>query len=195
MAGPLVTWRRTPSSLAITWASVVLPRPGGPANRKWSSAHPPRRAAATATLRLSTTSRCPTYSSNRCGRSATSISRSPARSSGVTSLSTRASSCRFLMVSPRHRSQRLPQEALEGRVGAERQGRDRLVHLGRPPAELAERAGHIVDQRWAHAHRAAPLRAYRRTGAGRRRRLAPAEEQLLAALAQLDHQELGGLLA
>jgi hypothetical protein len=36
--GPLV-WRRfTPSSAAMMWDSVVLPRPGGPNSSTWSSA-------------------------------------------------------------------------------------------------------------------------------------------------------------
>ena len=39
-AGPLVTWMPTPSSEAMMWASDVLPRPGGPENRQWSSASP-----------------------------------------------------------------------------------------------------------------------------------------------------------
>ena len=33
MTGPEVARKPTPSSFAMIWASVVLPRPGGPANR------------------------------------------------------------------------------------------------------------------------------------------------------------------
>ena len=36
MAGPLVTRKLTPSSLAIIVESVVLPSPGGPWRRTWS---------------------------------------------------------------------------------------------------------------------------------------------------------------
>ena len=38
ITGPEVTRRPTPSSLAITWLSVVLPSPGGPKISTWSSA-------------------------------------------------------------------------------------------------------------------------------------------------------------
>ena len=46
VAGPLerraaVTRRPTPISAATMPASVVLPRPGGPANSRWSTAWPP----------------------------------------------------------------------------------------------------------------------------------------------------------
>ena len=37
MAGPLVVRMFAPSSLATTVASVVLPSPGGPENRMWST--------------------------------------------------------------------------------------------------------------------------------------------------------------
>ena len=37
MAGPLVVLMLEPSSFATTVASVVLPRPGGPENRMWST--------------------------------------------------------------------------------------------------------------------------------------------------------------
>ena len=37
MTGPEVARKPTPSSRAMIWASVVLPRPGGPANSTWSS--------------------------------------------------------------------------------------------------------------------------------------------------------------
>ena len=45
MAGPLVVRMLAPSSLATTVASVVLPRPGGPENRMWSTTSPRARAA------------------------------------------------------------------------------------------------------------------------------------------------------
>ena len=44
-AGPDVTCRPTPISVATMPARVVLPRPGGPANSRWSAAWPRRRAA------------------------------------------------------------------------------------------------------------------------------------------------------
>ena len=45
MAGPLVVRMLAPNSLATTVASVVLPRPGGPENRMWSTTSPRARAA------------------------------------------------------------------------------------------------------------------------------------------------------
>src|SRR3954447_12765030 len=43
-AGPAVCTNGTPSSAATIWASDVLPSPGGPASRTWSSASPPGAA-------------------------------------------------------------------------------------------------------------------------------------------------------
>ncbi len=37
MVGPLVLLRLAPMALAMMLASVVLPRPGGPLSRMWSS--------------------------------------------------------------------------------------------------------------------------------------------------------------
>ena len=45
-AGPAVCTNGTPSSAATICASYVLPRPGGPASRTWSSASPRAAAAA-----------------------------------------------------------------------------------------------------------------------------------------------------
>ncbi|KAG1252404.1 hypothetical protein G6F66_015213 [Rhizopus arrhizus] len=45
ITGPEVTRRATPSSLAMTWLRVVLPRPGGPKISTWSSASPRPLAA------------------------------------------------------------------------------------------------------------------------------------------------------
>jgi hypothetical protein len=74
--GPDV-WRRfTPISRAMMWASVVLPRPGGPNSRVWSSASRRLRAAE---MKISSWSRIfdwPTYSSRCLGRKARSIASS-----------------------------------------------------------------------------------------------------------------------
>ncbi len=40
IAGPEVVRIPTPISLAMMWASVVFPRPGGPERRTWSSGSP-----------------------------------------------------------------------------------------------------------------------------------------------------------
>src|SRR5690606_20794438 len=45
ITGPEVTRSPTPSSLAMTWLRVVLPRPGGPKISTWSMASPRARAA------------------------------------------------------------------------------------------------------------------------------------------------------
>ena len=55
ITGPDEAFIETPSSLAMTCASVVLPRPGGPETSTWSSASPRWRAAAIATCRFSRT--------------------------------------------------------------------------------------------------------------------------------------------
>ena len=52
-AGPLVMRRLTSISAATMPDSVVLPRPGGPANSRWSAAWPRPRAAASMISRCS----------------------------------------------------------------------------------------------------------------------------------------------
>src|SRR6187402_3215333 len=74
MTGPDVARKPTPSSREMIWASVVLPRPGGPKNRTWSSASPRAFAAWMKTRRLSRAPFCPTNSSSVRGRSAASTS-------------------------------------------------------------------------------------------------------------------------
>ena len=68
-AGPEVCRSLQPSSLAMIWEMVVLPRPGGPWNRAWSSVSPRCFAASTAICMLSTTCLCPMYSAKYFGRS------------------------------------------------------------------------------------------------------------------------------
>ena len=63
-AGPEVTWSCTPISAATMPASVVLPRPGGPANSRWSAAWPRRRAASSTIARCSFSSAWPTKSAS-----------------------------------------------------------------------------------------------------------------------------------
>ena len=83
-AGPAVWTNGTPSSSATIRARLVLPRPGGPASRTWSSASPRAAAAAIETPSCSRSSSWPTNSSSRWGRSVASSS-SSARSCGVCS--------------------------------------------------------------------------------------------------------------
>ena len=60
----------TPISWATMPARVVLPRPGGPANSRWSAAWPRRRAASRTIARCSLISAWPTNSSRRAGAQA-----------------------------------------------------------------------------------------------------------------------------
>ena len=73
--GPEVTRIGRPISSARIIASVVLPRPGGPWRRMWSSVRPSRRAAPIITRRRSTVRCWPTKSSSFGGRSAASSER------------------------------------------------------------------------------------------------------------------------
>ena len=72
--GPEVILKPTPNSLAIILLNVVLPNPGGPCKRVWSSGSPRNLAASTKTLRFSTTFDCPLKSLNFRGRRAFSKS-------------------------------------------------------------------------------------------------------------------------
>ena len=81
-AGPAVWTKSTSSSAATIWASEVLPRPGGPASRTWSSASPRAPAARMATSSWLFSASWPTNSSSRRGRSETSSS-SSGRVTGV----------------------------------------------------------------------------------------------------------------
>src|SRR3954469_14277136 len=81
-AGPAVWTKSTSSSAATIWASEVLPRPGGPASRTWSSASPRAVAAWMATPSWALSASWPTNSSRRRGRRDTSSS-SSARRPGV----------------------------------------------------------------------------------------------------------------
>ncbi len=75
-AGPEVVWRWAPSSWAMMPASVVLPRPGGPENSRWSGAWPRRRAASSTMPRWALSSAWPTKSARRRGRSVDSAATS-----------------------------------------------------------------------------------------------------------------------
>src|ERR1044072_7474446 len=76
MAGPAVERNSAPISFAMMFASVVLPKPGGPVSSTWSSASRRPRAAFMYTRRFSLTWRWPMYSSMRVGRSVSSNWRS-----------------------------------------------------------------------------------------------------------------------
>src|SRR5436190_24173930 len=87
ITGPAVGRMGTPSSCAITAASVVFPSPGGPYNRTWSSASPRCFAAAIETCSCSRTRSCPMYSSSDRGRSPASYWTSSSIGDALTSRS------------------------------------------------------------------------------------------------------------
>src|SRR5262245_19682833 len=132
--GPAVVTMDAPISLAMMVASVVLPSPGGPESRTWSSGSPRWRAASTETRRLSTAARCPTYSSRRWGRSCRSTWLS---SANAIRLVTRASS---VMSATGGAAVDLVEQFLgRGDAGTAREGRgDELGRLARAVAELLD---------------------------------------------------------
>src|SRR2546429_306637 len=81
--GPEVVRMFTPSSFAISRARVVLPSPGGPKKRAWSSGSRRCFAASIAIWSDSLTFAWPTNSSSLEGRSAASAERSSGSASGV----------------------------------------------------------------------------------------------------------------
>ena len=75
-AGPAVCTIGTPISAATMWASEVLPSPGGPASRTWSSGSPRPRAASMKIASCSVTCAWLTKSARVGGRSERSRSSS-----------------------------------------------------------------------------------------------------------------------
>ena len=84
-AGPDVVWRWASTSLATMCARVVLPRPGGPANNRWSTGSRRLRAAPRSTSRWPFNSLWPTNSGRLRGRRAASPRRSAGSGSGDSS--------------------------------------------------------------------------------------------------------------
>ena len=82
-AGPDVVRHCTPISRAMSIARVVLPSPGGPKNRVWSSGSPRARAASIEICSEVRTCSCPTNSSSREGRRADSALPSSGSAAGV----------------------------------------------------------------------------------------------------------------
>src|SRR2546423_625187 len=80
-AGPATERMPTPSSSRTMCARLVLPRPGGPTSRTWSSASPLPFAASSATASCSLMRAWPTNSTSRRGRRL--LSTSPSSSPSV----------------------------------------------------------------------------------------------------------------
>src|SRR5262245_22855184 len=134
--GPAVVTSAAPISLAMMVASVVLPSPGGPERRTWSSGSLRCRAASTDTLRLSTAARWPTYSCSRCGRSWRSTCVSSGR---ATRLITRASSAMPALALASATIDLVEQLLGCGRARPPRErGGDDRGGLARPVAELLD---------------------------------------------------------
>ena len=172
-AGPDVMCSCTPISAATMPASVVLPRPGGPANSRWSAAwlapagglEHDRRGAPSARAgrrtRRGGAGADPT-SSTSSASSAIAGSRNSSRTAGPEQLRARRAA------------------ASTRRVGG-RQLAQRLADLVGAVAEPGERLAHVADRRRRRRRRPAPPTA---SSTGRTSRLL-----------QLDEQPLGGLLA
>ena len=88
-AGPATCRMPTPSSLRTICASDVLPSPGGPASRTWSSASPRAFAASSAIASCSLTRSWPTKSASVRGRSDRSSSSSASAEHGREELRSR----------------------------------------------------------------------------------------------------------
>ncbi len=82
--GPEVMRSPTPISAATMPASDVLPRPGGPANSRWSTGCSRRRAASSTISRCSVSWGCPLNSSRCRGRRRASSASSAGSGSGFT---------------------------------------------------------------------------------------------------------------
>src|SRR5579859_2475222 len=171
--GPEV-WRRfTPNSWAMMWASVVLPRPGGPKISTWSRASARFLAAVMKMSICSRTAGWPTYSARVRGR----MARSTASSSALPWLVTRRSSV-AMAASPRAQRalQRAAYEFFAGEAGL----LDGLQHVARFLGLVAQ--GH------ERAQRLVPRMGHD-AGQGRGR------AGIVQTVAHLHHQPLGGLLA
>ena len=157
-AGPAIWRMPTPSSRRTICASEVLPRPGGPASRTWSSASPRACAASSATASCSFTRSWPTKSASDCGRSersnsssrlVASIGRDEARLAHAACLQRRAHLLldRQLLVDVRERALGVDERPaeLDERVAGEQRAaaggaRDEPVRRRSSPSARARRA-------------------------------------------------------
>ena len=167
-AGPDVMCRCTPISAATMPAMLVLPRPGGPASSRWSAAWPRRRAASRTIARCSLSSRWPTNSASRRGRS-------PA-SSGLA----------------RRRRRRRCRAARHARLAPSSFNASRSSVAASPPDGSSRSASRISSGR-SRARRAP--RARRRPTPPAATAADRFEDRQVEPVAQLDQQPLGGLLA
>ena len=166
-AGPATVRIPTPSSSRMIWASVVLPSPGGPASRTWSSASPRPLAASSAIPSCSLMRSWPTKSSSRRGRS----ERSSSSSSG-------SEHRRQERGSRRQPPRSACAHALLGRAAPDRRRPARCSASSDRVAELDERVARDEVRR-------------RRRRRPRRRGSSTASDDLLL---QLEHDPLGRLL-
>src|SRR5262249_28435478 len=144
--GPEVRRSPAPISRATMWARVVLPSPGGPVKRTWSSGSPRPRAAARKTARFSRTFVWPMYSESVCGRSLGSTATSS--SSGV---GTRIAFSSVIAISIFSSAGQLLERELQVvaeflRWPAPRRGLDRLLGLALAIAEVDERRDDVLGR-------------------------------------------------
>src|SRR2546421_2284398 len=118
-AGPATERSPTPSSSRTMYARLVLPRPGGPISRRWSSASLRPRAASSVVASCSLTRSWPTNSSRLRGRSERSSSSSSGRIAGARNW---VSSAAVLNRSPSGRSRKATQRAGYGRSPRQSRG-------------------------------------------------------------------------
>src|SRR5262245_21371134 len=149
-AGPDVGWNPTPSSFETIPASVVLPSPGGPENRRWSTVSPRAPAPSISNASCSLIRSCPTNSSIRRGRSAASNSRSSSGTSASTirgsSVTSRITLPPSVFPNPAHPLQRLAQEVLDRAVAVRRDAGHRLAGLLGRQAEREQRLAHVRER-------------------------------------------------
>ena len=169
-AGPLVMRSAdAPSRRRRCPASVVLPRPGGPANSRWSTAWPRCRAAPSRISRCSFSRGWPTNSSSRRGRSVVSSAASTGSAAGAQQLVSHGRSL------PARRP---------GSLSASRSRSSTGAVVGQlAPARRAPRRARSRGRRARPAPRRAARRRRRRRrrGRARARRAAPSARRAAAA--------------
>src|SRR5438105_4333098 len=129
-AGPATQRMPTPSSSRTMWARLVLPSPGGPTSRTWSSASSRALAAVSAIVSWSLIRSWPTNSARRRGRSDSSRTSSSGTTAGARIVDEVGAVISGSL-------QRLPYTFLRRQPGIDH--RKRLLRLAHGVAELDER--------------------------------------------------------
>src|SRR5712692_2152585 len=193
-SGPELVLMATPSSIERICASVVLPRPGGPKSRTWSSASPRLRAASTAMEMFSFTRDWPMKSAMRWGRTLASMRASSSNAWPETMRCGDRCICCFVIFVVAPVSPACPGTLL-GRT-AQLLYRGAQQHLKARAAAVALRlldrllGGAAIIAQVEQGRDNVRLKASARGGPGLFRRFHRRQP-----IAQFDHDALGGLLA